>query len=409
MPGPGAFLYGDDERRELMEVIQDGYFSRYGQTENPKFKQKVLAFEREFARFVQTDHCLAVNSGTSALMASLVALGVGPGDEVIVPGYTFIASLSSVLAVGGRPILAEVDESLTIDPNDIERKMSDRTKAVIPVHMLGNPCDMDRILPIAEEHRIAVLEDACQALGGSYRGRRLGTLGRMGAFSLNIFKTINTGDGGIVVTRDRDLYERAFAFHDQGHLPLRGDAAEVGKRQIIGINLRMNELSGAAALAQLRKLDHIIEELKDKKRKLKSLIADAKIPGMAFRKINDEGECNTLLCMRFDERETAQAAAAALSTKTLDRSGWHVYSNMEHLLSYRGPDGKPLFKSGDLPQTDDILSRCINLSVGVVDAGIGASFGINILSTDEEIETTANTFIEKVRPIAEGHTGKRRG
>jgi dTDP-4-amino-4,6-dideoxygalactose transaminase len=161
-------------------------------------------------------------------MASLTAVGLQPGDEVLVPGYTFIASMSAVIAVGGIPILTEIDESLTMDPADAERKIGPKTRAILPVHMLGNPCDMERILALAEKYRLAVIEDCCQALGAGYRGKRLGTWGRLGAFSLNSYKVINSGEGGLLVTSDRELYERAFAFHDQGHLPLR-KGVEIGK------------------------------------------------------------------------------------------------------------------------------------------------------------------------------------
>ena len=229
-------------------------------------------------------HALATTSGSASLIVSLLALGIGPGDEVIVPAYTFVATYSSVIFTGAMPVLAEIDESLNLDPGGIEKRITSRTRAILPVHMLGNACDMEPILRIAKRHGLAVLEDACQALGGSYHGKRLGCIGEIGAFSLNVFKTITAGDGGSVVTDDEALYTRAFALHDQGHTPHR-TGVQVGERSILGMNFRMNELTGAVALAQLRKLDGILATLRGKKAKFKERITG--IPGTHFRKLND--------------------------------------------------------------------------------------------------------------------------
>ena len=400
MPGPGTFLINDIERKEVQEVLESGYLSRYGREDDPRFKRKVITLEREFARKIGVDYCIAVNGGTGALMASLVALGVGPGVEVLVNGYTFVASISAIIAVGGRPVLTEIDESLTMDPSDIEKKITERTKVIMPVHMLGYPSDMDRIIQIADKHKVYVLEDSCQALGASYKGKKLGSIGHIGAFSLNINKTITSGDGGLITTNQKELYERAFGFHDQGHMPLRM-GVEIGKRSLIGINLRMNELSGAFALGQLKKLDLILTLLKEKKEKFKKTLIEKGIKNITFSKINDPGECNTLLTVLFKNKIIAQKAAKALKTKTLSESGWHVYNNMEQILAHVNQEGEKLFRKNMLPQTDEILSRAINLSVGVVDPGLGADFGINILSNDEEINRKAEEFINLVKPIVD--------
>jgi 8-amino-3,8-dideoxy-alpha-D-manno-octulosonate transaminase len=398
MPGPGVYFFGDEERQEVQEVLTSGYLSRYGKEDNPNFKQKVFTLEQEFSHQIGTRYCVAVNSGTGALMAALTAIGLQPGDEVLVPGYSFIASMSAVIAVGGVPVLTDIDESLTMDPVDAESKITPRTRVIMPVHMLGNPCDMDRILSLAEKYRLQVIEDCCQALGGSYRGRKLGGYGALGAFSLNTYKVINSGDGGLLVTSDRDLYERAFAFHDQGHLPLR-QGVEIGNRTLIGINMRMNELTGAFALGQLKKLDRILKTLREKKSKFKQAIQAGDIRNMRFRRINDPGECATLLTVQFESQEAAERVAQALSSKTIYYSGWHVYNNMEQLLAYRDASGRQPYQKHMLPKTDDILQRSINLSVGVVDPGLGADFGINALSPDDEIYHKAETFIRLVKPI----------
>jgi dTDP-4-amino-4,6-dideoxygalactose transaminase len=399
MPGPGDYFYGEEERREVEEVLRTGYLSRNGKEGDPRWKQKVVTLEKEFARKMGARFCVATNSGTSALMASLVAAGVQPGDEVLVPGYTFVASMSSVIAVGGVPVLIEVDESLTMDPHDAGRKISPKTRAILPVHMLGNPCDMGRLLALADKYHLQVVEDCCQALGACYRGRRLGTLGALGAYSLNNYKMINTGDGGLLVTSSQEYYERAYGFHDQGHLPLR-KGVEIGNRSLIGVNLRMNELTGAFALGQLSKLDKILTVLREKKDRFKAAIQAGGIRHMAFRRINDPEECATLLTVQFETSETAAQVAAALGTKTVAHSGWHVYNNMEQLLDFRGADGVQPYRKNMLPQTDGILLRSINLSVGVVDPGLGSDFGITPLSSDEQIDRTAEEFIRTVKPIA---------
>lgn len=398
MAGPGTFLIDNVERHEVEEVLESGYLSRYGREDDPRFKKKVLTLEREFARKIGVNYCVAVSGGTGALMASLVALGVGPGVEVLVSGYTFVASISAIVAVGGMPVLTEIDESVTMDSVDIERKITKRTKVIMPVHMLGYPCNMDKIMKIANKYKLFVLEDSCQALGASYKGEKLGSIGDMGTFSLNVNKTISSGDGGLITTNKKELYEKAFGFHDQGHMPLRM-GVEIGKRKLIGINLRMNELTGAFALGQLKKLDLILKLLKEKKKKFKNVIIEGGIKNITFNKINDPGECNTILTILFKDKIIAQHVAKALKTKTLSESGWHVYNNMEQILSYIDQKGNKPFKKNMLPKTDEILTRSVNLSIGVVDPGIGADFGINILSSNEEIYKKAEEFIKIVKPI----------
>jgi dTDP-4-amino-4,6-dideoxygalactose transaminase len=398
MAGPGAYFFGDEERREVLDVLESGYLSRYGREDDPRFKQKVVTLEREFAAKMGVKHALATNGGTSSLMAALVALGVRHGDEVIVPGYTFVASISAIIAVGGTPILTEIDESLTIDPDDIERKITPRTKVIMPVHMLGNPSDLDRIMAISRAHNIPVLEDACQSLGATYKGRMTGSIGAINAFSLNINKTITTGDAGMVTSDSDELYERAFGFHDQGHKPLR-TGLEIGNRSLVGINLRINELTGAVGLAQLRKLDRIVAQLRQKKSAFKKAIAAGGIRNMTYRRLNDPGEIATMLTVFFPDEATTRKVANALGTKAVADSGWHVYNHMEQILSWQDDAGRrPNVKNG-LPRTDAILARAVNLSVGVVDPGIGASFGINVLSSDEQIARSAEEFLKKVKPI----------
>lgn len=407
MPGPGFEWIGKEEEQEVLDVIRATWLFRYGDEKDPYFKHKVVALEEEVCKKFGIKHALAVTSGTSALLVALSALQIGPGDEVIVPGYTFIASMSSIIMARAIPILAEVDESLTLDPEDVEKKITPRTKAIMAVHMLGNPCNLEKLQVIANKHKLLLIEDTAQAFGGSFASKRLGTIGDIGTYSFNIYKTINAGDGGMVVTDDAEVYKRAFGYHDQGHFPLRM-GVEIGKRTIIGQNFRMNELTGAFALAQFRKLDMILGQLRKIKARFKKQIQDIK--GLEFRRIHDpEGECATLLTVFLPDKQTADAVAEKLNTLTVAHSGWHVYNNMEQILGKKTitPEGCPFtcpyykgeveYAKGMLPQTDNLLERAINISVGVIDRGLGSAFGIHPHSSDEEIDQKVEEFRKVVQ------------
>ena len=405
MPGTGYYWTGKEEEEEVLDVIRSKYLFRYGDLGDPGFRKKTYTLEREISDKFGIKHALAVSSGTGALIVAMAASKIGPGDEVIVPGYTFIASISSVIACGAVPVLAEVDDSLTLDPKDVEKKISAKTKAVLAVHMLGNPCDLDALTAITEKHGIMLIEDAAQAFGGKYNGKYLASFGKIGIYSFNIFKMINAGDGGMVVTSDEDLYETAFSFHDQGHLPNRA-GVEVGNRSVIGWNFRMNELTAAFLLAQFRKLDRMKEGLLRVKRRYKDKLQG--IEGISFRKINDPDECGTLLTIFLPTNEIADSVCGELRTKTISHSGWHVYRNMEQILEKKQLTTGPPFMSKEfptdveysknmLPQTDGLLERAVNISIGVVDAGLGAAFGVNPMSADKEIDESADLLIATVK------------
>ena len=190
MPGPGMELIGEEEKREVLEVLESGYFFRYGRADDPAFKAKVHKLEQAVAQIAGVNYGVAVNSGTTALLVALGGLGVGPGDEVIVPGYTFIASLSSIIYARAVPILAEVDRTLNLDPADVRRKITERTRAIMVVHMLGNPARLDELKSIATEHNLLLIEDCAQACGARYKGRRVGSIGQAGTYSFKICEAI---------------------------------------------------------------------------------------------------------------------------------------------------------------------------------------------------------------------------
>ncbi|GIH11849.1 DegT/DnrJ/EryC1/StrS family aminotransferase [Rugosimonospora africana] len=405
MPGPGLELVGDEEIAEIVEVLRNRELSRYRFDDGADGTDvsKVLTFERELAALTGVRHCLGTNSCTSALLAGLLAGRYEPGAEVIVPGYTFIASIASIGYAGLTPVLAEVDESLTLDPADVARKVTDRTVGVMAVHMLGAPADLDALRTVCDEHGLDLFEDCAQAGGATYKGRHVGGFGTFGAFSLNVFKTFTAGDGGVLLTDDDELFERAFAIHDHGAAPYRAGVRDTGV--LLGLNLRMHELTGAVALAQVRKLPGLLDRLRARQSALRAAIGEP--AGVRERRLPDpSGDCGTTLTYLFDREEHAKRVAAELGTITLSGSGRHNYVNMGPVraqalpptLRVRQPD-LSRFAAGVLPRTDDLLSRAITLSVGVSDSYLGASFGIRPSSEPDEIAAAAEHFVDVVERL----------
>jgi len=412
MPGPGMELIGDEEIQEVLDVLRGGYLFRYGISlgaeVDPRFKGKVYQVEKEIADYCGLRHAVAVNSGTSALLTALAGLGVGPGDEVIVPGYTFIASLSSIVYSRAVPVLAEVDRTFNLDPEDVKAKITPRTRAIMAVHMMGNPARMDELKAIAEKHGLFLIEDCCQAFGATYRGRPVGSMGHVGAFSFNVYKTITSGDGGMVVTDDPEVYKRCFAFHDQGHSPLR-TGVEIGKRPFIGLDFRFTELQAAVLIAQFRKLPRILGHLRSNKQRYKEIVADL---GLEFRDITDPGECATMLTVILPGAEVARKIAQDLGTKVAADAGWHVYSNMEQILEqrtvtaekcpftcspYASRGGNMSYRKGMLPRTDALLARSLNISIGVSDPGLSSAFGVTMRDGLDVVEERATRFRDVVQ------------
>jgi dTDP-4-amino-4,6-dideoxygalactose transaminase len=402
MPGPGLDSFGDEERGELLDVIESRRLSRYRFDDDSSGPSKTYLFERGLERHLDVRHALGTNSCTSALLLGMWSCNIGPGDEVIVPGYTFIAPIAAIAYAGATPVLAEIDESLTLDPNDVVRKITPRTKAIMAVHMLGLPCDMEALTAVAQRHGLLLVEDCAQAGGGHYRGRALGTFGAWGAFSLNVFKTITAGDGGVLVTNDTALYERAFAMHDHGSKPHRAGVADADS--VLGLNFRMHEMTGAVARAQLRKLPGILAHLRANKAALRAAIGT--LPGCAEAAGRDpSGECATVLPFTFATPQAAAGVASELGTIVLACSGKHNYANMPQLA--RGPGPRALsgsFAPGVLARTDSLLGRSVALSVGVVDSYLGTGFGISLGSGHARIDEIAAAFRSAVRAQSVGAT-----
>jgi len=257
----GPQFFDEQEKQALLDVLESGSPFRYW---GPGTPTKVLRFEEAFARHMGARFALGVTSGTAALDCAVTGLGIGPGDEVIVPAYTWWSDYTCVVHAGALPVFADIDRTLNVDPADLQRKITPRTKAVIAVHLLGGPCDMEPILQVARKNGIAVLEDCAQCVGGSYRGKKLGTLGDVGIYSFQINKTMTSGEGGAVVTDNPDIYARAARFHDMGELrQVFAERMGSGRGQTFaGENFRMNEFTGAVLGAQLSKLDTMVRQLR---------------------------------------------------------------------------------------------------------------------------------------------------
>jgi 8-amino-3,8-dideoxy-alpha-D-manno-octulosonate transaminase len=375
---PGGMWLDEEEETAVLEVIRTRRLFRYYGPQPGS--SKVEELEKAFAKYIGVQYGLAVTSGTAALISCLAGLGVGPGDEVIVPAYTWIASASAVVAVGAVPIMAEVDESLTLDPVDLEQKITPYTRAVIPVHMRGAPCRMDAILDIARKHNLMVLEDTAQADGASYQGKHLGAWGDAGAFSLQFNKIITSGEGGMVTTNHKHVFERAVMYHDV----IGGMRNQIPEDQILpGINFRMPELLGAVALVQLRRLTALLEAMRARKNMIKENISQlVNQKGIKFRHIHDPlGEAALALVLFLPEARLASQAAKALSAEGLptsimyapDRVDYHVYSHWSPILNQRawshgaGPwvnhPRKISYHRQMCPKTLDLLSRAIHLDI----------------------------------------------
>ncbi|MFF3271781.1 DegT/DnrJ/EryC1/StrS family aminotransferase [Streptomyces chrestomyceticus] len=409
MPGPGYAFFGDEERDNVQQVLDAWARTTAAHSYPLGDLTQTRLFEQAAAHRLGSPYCLSVNSGTSALQAGLAALGIGPGDEIIVPGYMYGACLAAVAYSGATPVLAEVDASLTLDPADVRQRITPRTKALMPVHMLGAACDMTALRRVADEHGLLVLEDAAQACGGTYRGQALGTFGHAGAFSLNMFKVITGGDGGFLLTGDERIFQRAYGFHDHGWFPYRREDGP-GDR-LWGLNLRMTELTAAVARAQLGRLDAVLartRELRD------DLLAQIPVrDGLVRRPLHDAaGDCATLLVHVFDERADAEAVAKRLGTKTLLHSPKHYYGGIPELAALAAPDGSSCpfrpaveswrrdgWRAGALPRTDDVLSRSLAMTVGTTDTYLGADFGVTVFSGTDEVAEVAERFRETVAEV----------
>jgi 8-amino-3,8-dideoxy-alpha-D-manno-octulosonate transaminase len=350
---------------------------------NPR-PSKVEAAEKAFAKYIGVKHVLAVNSCTSALIASLRALGVGMGDEVIVPAYTFFASAAVIGASNAIPVIVDVDQTLTLDPKDVERRITPRTKAIIVVHMRGMPAQMDELMAIARKHKIHVIEDVAQAAGGTYKGRMLGSIGTMGCFSFDYYKILNSGEGGFVTTNDEWLHTRAQSWHDCAACwrPNRFASERREGELFCGENYRMSELQGAVALAQIRKAGRFLKGYRAAKKLIsKKLILPE---GVTLQRVADPaGDTGICLILFLQDVDGTRRALAAMQAEGVPAGGiydhkvkdWHIYVHWEHILDHKSvaPDGLPwtgaapgklpVYTRNMCPQSTELLSRAIMIDI----------------------------------------------
>ena len=364
------YRIGKEEIDELARVIETRSMFKINQG-----LQETYKVEEKLKKIFGVDYSIFLTSGQGALSTALVALGIGPGDQVIVPAYTYISTAMAVVDAGAIPVIAEIDETLTLDPKDFEKKITPHTKAVMPVHIQGFPCNMDEICRIAKEHNIAVVEDACQADGGKYKGKRLGSIGDAGALSFNYFKIISSGEGGALLTKRRDVFEPALIYQDSSAIAFFGNQLDgFNIPTFCGNEYRSNELCAAVMNIQLDRLDGILTDLKRNQKYMMKKLSEF----VTLAPSHDiEGDCGTTIAMRFDTAEKAKAVSETVGITSPINTGKHVYSNWTPILEKRGAfhplmdpfkmeanrDIIPDYTTDMCPKSLDRLSRTVYIGV----------------------------------------------
>lgn len=369
---PGFELFGDQERKEVNDVLDNGVLMRYGfdGMRNGHWKAKEL--EEELKNAFQTDHAQLVSSGTAAVSVALASAGVGAGDEVIMPTFTFVASFEAIMMLGAIPVLVDIDDTLTLDPKAVESAITPKTKAVMIVQMCGSMGRMDAIQAICDSHDLLLVEDACQAIGGNYDGRPLGSIGDLGCFSFDFVKTVTCGEGGAVITNNKDYYIKTDHYSDHGHDHVGSDrGAET--HPFLGYNFRISELHAAVGLAQIRRLPEFLAIQK----KNYTILRDALsvIPEVTFRTVPEGGEESyAFLNFFLPDLEIARKTMNTFKSSGIDvcfhyyDNNWHYVRKWQHLkdlkslnpLSKELKDGLQYLKSKEFPQSDDYIGRNIS-------------------------------------------------
>jgi 8-amino-3,8-dideoxy-alpha-D-manno-octulosonate transaminase len=365
---PGFELIGDEELAQVTHLFKEsGILFRHSFDPLRNGIYKVREFEEAFAKRMKVSNALAVTSGSTALKVALQGLGIGPGDEVITQAFTFVATPESIIEVGAQPIITQINDTLNMDPSDFESKITDKTKAVIVVHMLGVPADMNPILAIAKKHNITVIEDTAWGCGGSLNGIPLGTLGDMGTYSFDFAKTMTTGEGGMVVTNNKQVYDKCAAVHDHGHENNPDFPRWEDTRSGTGFNYRMTEMQGAVGLAQLEKLDYIVSSQRANKEKILAVLKT--FSEIELRR-HPEGTFDTAdaLIFKVENNELAvkcrnQLLKDGLGTKILPEAiSWHFAGTWDHMPSL-------VSKYGNLDEafsdSKKILNACVALPISV--------------------------------------------
>jgi dTDP-4-amino-4,6-dideoxygalactose transaminase len=383
---PGMHFFDDEEVEAAVRVLKSRSPFRYYGID---LQSEVDAFEREFAEFIGVNHALAVTSGSGALQTALSALGVGPGQEVIVPAYMWVAVIAAVVNLGAIPVLADIDDTFTLDPAQLARHITPRTTGMIVVHMSGAPANAPALLQIARQHRLFLLEDCAQCAGGSVGDKKVGSFGDMGIFSFQMNKNMSSGEGGCVVTNDRRLYQRAIAAHDNGYARDEGGRAIYDDLDLClwGRGCRLDEMRGAILRVQLKKLPKIIAHMRQSKYRIRHALEA--FPQVRLRRIIDaDGDTGPFLIVTLKSMEEAKRVSQALRAEGIATSpqgvnnvvmtdwGLHIYSNIVSLVNKTSVDGKGFpwklaenrdsktqYAKGTCSVADDLFERSILFAI----------------------------------------------
>jgi len=354
---------GKEEVQAVRKVIMDNQFMRYRGGETGYVER----FEKALCKKLDVKHALTMNSGTSALISALVGLNIGPGDEVLVPAFTWVATALAPLAVGAVPVLVDIDETLTIDPRDVEKKITRHTKAIIPVHVCNLVCDMKSIMRISRKYKLAVCEDACQAVGLQYKNKYVGAIGHAGTFSFNQYKNITCGEGGALLTNDDTINERALIYHDTGCYT-RSHASKITHPFFAGVNYRASEIQGAILHVQLKRLNDILKKLHTRRKLLAELLSQSKDFKVAPH--NDPNNAIGIMLL-FKTPRQAKLFSQRTGCRMMLESSRHVYTNWEPIMSqetfhpkmnpYKWAKRKIKYRKDMCKESLQILSRMCNV------------------------------------------------
>lgn len=393
---PGFELFGSAERKEVNDVLENGVLMRYGfdGMRNGHWKAKEL--ETELQSVFQTKHVQLVSSGTAAVSVALAAAGIGAGDEVIMPSFTFVASFEAIMMMGAIPILVDIDDTLTLDPKAVEKAISPKTKAIMVVHMCGSMGDMDALQGICDAHNLILIEDACQAIGGTYKGKPLGSIGDLGCFSFDFVKTITSGEGGAIITNNKEYFLNADHYSDHGH-DHQGNDRGAETHPFMGYNFRISELHAAVGLAQARRLPDFLAIQKKNYMVLRNALSE--IPEITFRTVPDGGEESyAFLNFFLPDLEITRKASQNLKDAGVDGcfhyfdNNWHYIRKWDHLKNI-----KSLF-----PISEDVKSGLNYLQTKTFDQsdhfiGRNISCLIKLSWTDEEVKLRAEAMVKAIQ------------
>ncbi len=375
---PGYEFFGAEERKEVNDVLSTGILMRYGfdSLRNHIWKSKEL--EQAICKTFNCKYTQLASSGTAALTTALAALGIGAGDEVLMPTFTFVASFEAVLSVGAVPVLVDVDDTLTLNPEAVKKAITSKTKCIMPVHMCGSMANMDALLAICQQHTLILLEDACQSIGATYKGRALGTIGHAGTFSFDFVKTITCAEGGAVMTNDEKVYTKCDAYTDHGH-DHKGVDRGADLHPFIGYNFRISELHAAVGLAQIRKLDQFLSIQRKNHTILKNILST--VPNIAFRNIPDPlGDSCTFLSWFLPTEEQTRAVITEMKAKNIASghfywydNNWHYIKKWDHLknihtlnaLNEAQQQALQNLNQQDFSASDAIIGKCISTAISL--------------------------------------------